>query len=935
MNETVLVAGRRMTDLVGGGRLDRFSSRLGRLSHFYLKDRLKGATEYLRIAGYFRSSIFDLVNEEIEGIGTVRIVCNSDLDPEDINAARHARDQLLKERWNEVDDVVEGFLRRPRYRRLFEILRAGNVEVRVVARTDAPFLHGKAGVIRRPEGPPTAFMGSLNETREGWSQNYELVWEDSSPDGVAWVEDEFNYLWDRGRPLPDAIIDEIGRCARRVEVRLPDLQPGDIAPAALVESDLYRRGEELMPWQRAFVAIFLQHRETYGDVRLLLADEVGVGKTLSLAGSALVSGLLGDGPILILCPATLTFQWQLELKDKLNIPSAVWLSTEKAWQLDPDELPLPSVGPEGVLLCPRQIAIVSTGLIFHMTEERRHLLSKTFGMIILDEAHRARGSKELGKVERRPNNLLAFMLEVAKRARHVLLGTATPIQLDIEDLWDLLRILGRGAHHVLGDGWSAWADVEKAVPLITGAARVRDEREAWNLFRNPLPPSNEPEVVFGHMRSALDLKDTAFVCDLPYSQIPDEDGFVRPSFEEEVLSDKNGLSFFQRNNPVVRHVVLRKRSKLEQMGLIPRIPVDIHPMPGQVLPAMFDGLALRTSASFDQAYDAAVRFTSAFAKRQCSAGLLKGLVLQRLCSSYASGIATATKLLEGRAIDDEELQLELGDEGMLVVEEERRHLQAVLNCLGPHPTDPKLDAVVFFLVERRWLELGCIVFSQYYETVRWVAERLTARVPGGTVVAVYAGAGKSGLFRDGEWISVGRDVIKKQVRERMIRLVIATDAACEGLNLQTLGSLINVDLPWNPSRLEQRIGRIKRFGQRRDRVDMLNLVYRSTIDEKVYAAVSERMRDRYDIFGKLPDVIEDAWITEIEKLDEKLKEFTRRRQRANAFDLRYGGDVIPADERWELCERVLARHDVVERLSRGWNEREKPPASVSGAPFAF
>jgi hypothetical protein len=63
----------------------------------------------------------------------------------------------------------------------------------------------------------------------------------------------------------------------------------------LVESNLYRGGEQLMPWQRAFVGLFLHHKQVYGKVRVLLADEVGVGKTLSLAGSALVSALLGDG----------------------------------------------------------------------------------------------------------------------------------------------------------------------------------------------------------------------------------------------------------------------------------------------------------------------------------------------------------------------------------------------------------------------------------------------------------------------------------------------------------------------------------------------------------------------------------------------------------------------------------------------------------------
>ncbi|CAJ0879049.1 hypothetical protein AMST5_03024 [freshwater sediment metagenome] len=910
---------KRETALVGGGRLNRFSSRHGRLSHVYLKDRLQDAAEYLRIAGYFRSSIFDLVNEEIESIGRVRVICNADLDPQDINAAKQAREQLLKERWNAVDDSVESFLRRPRYKRLYEILKKGNVEIRVVSRADAPFLHGKAGVIRGTDGSSTAFMGSLNETREGWSANYELVWEDSSADGVAWVEEEFEYLWALGKPLPDAIIDEVGRSARRVEVQLEVLEAQDLAPAALVESNLYRGGEQLMSWQRAFVGLFLHHREVYGKVRLLLADEVGVGKTLSLAGSALVSALLGDGPVLILCPATLTNQWQMELKDKLNIPSAVWLSYEKAWQLDPDELPLPSVGPEGILKCPRQIAIVSTGLIFHKTEERRLLMSKRFGLLILDEAHRAR-AKNKGSED---NNLLEFVMMVASRAQHVLLGTATPIQTDVADLWDLLKVLSQGVDFVLGDAWSPWRDESRAAPLITGTVRPTTEREGWEWFRNPIPPAKEADVIFGHVRNAIELPDTTFVATKAYSEIPDEYGDLRPLFEESVLEPSNGLTFFQKNNPIVRHVVLRRRSTLEEAGLIPKIPVDIHPLEGVPTPAMFDGVALRTSSSFDDAYEAAGKFTAAFRKRQKAAGLLEGLLLQRLCSSVAAGVATAKKLLEGRPIDDEEFRLELGDGKLDVVDEECRHLQTIIERLERDPSDPKLDAVMFYLRERRWLEMGCIIFSQYFDTTKWVGDRLTANLPGETV-AVYAGAGKSGLFIDGEWKSVEREFIKKGVKEREIRLVVATDAACEGLNLQTLGTLIDVDLPWNPSRLEQRIGRIKRFGQRREKVDMLNLVYQGTIDEKVYATLSQRMRDRYDIFGTLPDVIEDDWIEDIENLAERLKEFTtKRQQQTNAFDLRYAKSVTEDGHRWELCERVLARADVTKRLSLGWGEKAK------------
>ena len=71
------------------------------------------------------------------------------------------------------------------------------------------------------------------------------------------------------------------------------------------------------------------------------------------------------------------------------------------------------------------------------------------------------------------------------------------------------------------------------------------------------------------------------------------------------------------------------------------------------------------------------------------------------------------------------------------------------------------------------------------------------------------------------------------VREYQIRLVVATYAAAEGPNLQTLTSLIDVDLPWHPSRLERRIGRIRRYGQKRDIVNMANLVYRNTVYETV------------------------------------------------------------------------------------------------------
>ena len=161
------------------------------------------------------------------------------------------------------------------------------------------------------------------------------------------------------------------------------------------------------------------------------------------------------------------------------------------------------------------------------------------------------------------------------------------------------------------------------------------------------------------------------------------------------------------------------------------------------------------------------------------------------------------------------------------------------------------------------------------------------------------------MFSGSEFASVERDDIKTAVKKRQLRLVVATDAACEGLNLQTLGTLINIDLPWNPSRLEQRLGRIKRFGQARRTVDMLNLVYHDTQDEKVYQVISRRLKDKYDIFGGLPDTIEDDWIETVETLEDMMDKYVHLRQNArDVFELRYKETIDPDKNRWEL---MLAR----------------------------
>src|ERR1700686_485472 len=98
------------------------------------------------------------------------------------------------------------------------------------------------------------------------------------------------------------------------------------------------------------------------------------------------------------------------------------------------------------------------------------------------------------------------------------------------------------------------------------------------------------------------------------------------------------------------------------------------------------------------------------------------------------------------------------------------------------------------------------------------------------------------------------------VRARDIRILVGTDAASEGLNLQRLGTLINLDLPWNPTRLEQRKGRIQRIGQVRTEIWIANLRYRASVEDRVHQVLASRLEAIHALFGQIPDTLEDVWV---------------------------------------------------------------------------
>ncbi|WP_419592363.1 SNF2-related protein, partial [Thiolapillus sp.] len=479
------------------------------------------------------------------------------------------------------------------------------------------------------DGKKLGFIGSMNETRSGWQRHYEILWEDESTEGIAWIEEEFNFLWNAAKELPRAVIREVRRRGYRREVVFDEInEDTDLVPAALIESPLYREGLSLQPWQQGFITECIRHYQNHGIVRLLLADEVGLGKTLSMGTAALALCLLSDKehkarrPIVIFAPATLCEQWQTEMIDKLGIPCARWQTQKKVW-LDHEDRIISPAGREQIAKCPLRIGIVSTGLMMRNSLEKQHLLGLRFGTVILDEAHKARSRQGFGKDAGSPNELLAFIREIADRSDHVLLGTATPIQTRPDDLWDLIGILHQGeGRFVLGNDFAKWHRPQEVLPILSGDQAVTEPSFAWELLRSPLPLVNstqEPRArrLYSAIRQDLGLTESKLQSNSPFTDLDD---ITREDLEGELQRKLSGATFFQRENPLVRHIVLRKRSTLEDSGLLAKIGVNVHPdrdlaKEVHLFNALFEGNALRTSEDFREAYAEARRFGKALAKR--------------------------------------------------------------------------------------------------------------------------------------------------------------------------------------------------------------------------------------------------------------------------------------------------------------------------------
>ena len=912
--------------------LNRHSSRRASLYNSFLKPRLSGALRYDRIAGYFQSSLLELANETLTAIPRIRIVCNTEVSAEDVKTVRMAtgprrkelEGELLRLAWNagHFPHLVEvhGGSAQQRLKVLYDMLSSSGkdgrlFEIRLVPDSEFGFVHGKGGVIEGTWGR-TSFIGSANDSSRAWTKNYELVWEDDDPASVTWLQEEFDALWAKAFPLSEFIVKQIGRLAERTLIEHVGPWREKPSPEPLL-AEVPTVTELFGFWdhQKYFINLtFQEHLKYRGDplrgARFLLCDGVGLGKTLQLGAIAKLIGTLDSQPLLIMAPKPLLEQWQEELLQKLAIPSARWDSG--GWITERDEYH-PAL-PGKPVNCPRKIGIISTSVVTSapLSERNRmlveQLLEKRFSCVIWDEAHKIRRANLAENTVYSPPEkklLYQFAERLASRSQTVLLATATPVQLHPMELWDLLYILSVNNPQVLGSDNALWRKVDgpEVFDIIAGRKAVDRLYDKWLYWRDPLPsPLDARADVFDWVRQDIGLRQTE-----SQATIVDQD-----RIED---ARKFDLEFMELRdvNPFTQWVVKRSRDRLEAEGKL--VKIEMVPFG--------DGQPILCSHSMEQAFELAEEFAKALHGRVKGGGFIKTLLQRRVGSSLIAGLKTTEKMLAGKNPDEEEDPDEEGGSIYPLTEAEKEVLQRLRDHLTRHlerEDDPKFERVREVLNlqfdDTKWIDRGVLIFSQFYDSAYALAEYLLRHF--NEPIGLYANSSASKLFEDGKVQSVDRMLLKEKVTQGRLKLLIGTDAASTGLNLQRLGCLINLDLPWNPTILEQRKGRVQR-GTLAKRIPFYNMRYDRGVEQKLFETLSDRIQEITAIFGTVPDFIVDEWVTDMledRAWDENtiLTIITERRK--NPFTVKETTESLDTD--WEATAEVLNRNVAFQELLGGW-----------------
>lgn len=439
--------------------------------------------------------------------------------------------------------------------------------------------------------------------------------------------------------------------------------------------------------------------------RAILADEVGLGKTIEaglVMKEYMVRGLAKK--ILILVPASLVIQWTKELNQKFGIP-AVAQKKEYMWR--------------------QHDVVVASIDTAKRDPHRSHVLDISYDMLIIDEAH---------KLKNKRTRNYQFVKEIKKK--YCLLLTATPIQNEMDELYNLINLL-RPGH--LGHSSSFSTNY------------VEGKRQAKN---NDKLKKEIGKIMIRNRRS---------------------DG---------------GVHFTTR--------------------CVQAIPIELSPEERDL-------------------YDGVTDFIRTYYRSEMGAmNALALITLQReVCSSREAAFMTLYNMYQRAAEDSPERSVIL-------------ELVEKIKKIETHSKAAKVVELVQQLNDK------VIIFTEYRATQNYLQKYLGDH--GITSVPFRGGFKRSKK----DWMT--------ELFQNRAQVLIATEAAGEGINLQFCNQVINYDLPWNPMRIEQRIGRVHRLGQKRD-VFIYNLSTTGTIEEHILNLLYEKIDLFEMVIGELEDIVDRLKLT--------------------------------------------------------------------------
>lgn len=542
--------------------------------------------------------------------------------------------------------------------------------------------------------------------------------------------------------------------------------------------------------------------------RLLIADGVGVGKTIE-AGLILreLQARRDVRSVLIVCPRPLVTErkWQSEMKR----------FEERFIHLDGatlryciSEMDLDGVWPEQHRKAIVPYSLFDEALLFGSSKgkgkRKKGLLDldppPRFDLVIVDEAHHIRNPDTFS------HKAVKFFCD---HAEAVVFLTATPIQLGSNDLFVLLNTLRPDL--ILDQ--ESFKHMAEPNPFINQAvAALRGQESEWH----------------NHALEALDQAAStswgqAILKHNPlFNQVRNELSSVSISNEDRVrmISDTEGMHTFAG--------IINRTRRRDIGNFTIRRPETVEVPFTAEQQSLHDELLRIQGEIFSRIHDGInVKFMMTTIRRQAASCLF--------------GLAPFLENILNRHIDElsweEADDTGLPDDGTIIpMRPQVETLLAAARSLDP--TDPKLEALRNIIRDKQGLENNKVMlFSSFRHTLHYLFDHLSN--DGFRVGLIHGGT------PDEERVALRARFEKQKDEEDCLDLLLFSEIGCEGLDYQFCDCMVNYDLPWNPMRVEQRIGRIDRNGQKSESVAIFNLITPGTVDAEIY----ERCLMRIGVFN--------------------------------------------------------------------------------------